>query len=46
MVEAAIADFGFVDILVNNAGIASRAQRVEKADPAKLERVGSATSFL
>ena len=39
MVEAAIADFGFVDILVNNAGIASRGQSVEKTDPAELERV-------
>ena len=27
MVDAAIADFGFVDILVNNAGIASRGQQ-------------------
>ncbi len=39
LVEAAVADFGFVDILVNNAGIASRGQSVEKTDPAELERV-------
>jgi len=39
MVEAALADFGFVDILVNNAGIASRGQSVAKTDPAELERV-------
>jgi len=39
MVDAIVADFGFVDILVNNAGIASRGQSVEKTDPAELERV-------
>jgi len=39
MVEAVLADFGFVDILVNNAGIASRGQSVAKTDPAELERV-------
>jgi NAD(P)-dependent dehydrogenase (short-subunit alcohol dehydrogenase family) len=39
MVEAIVADFGFVDLLVNNAGIASRGQNVEKTDPAELERV-------
>ena len=39
MVEAVVADFGFVDILVNNAGIASRGQTVAKTDPAELERV-------
>ena len=39
LVDAAVADFGFVDILVNNAGIASRGQSVEKTDPAELERV-------
>jgi 3-oxoacyl-[acyl-carrier protein] reductase len=39
MVDAAVADFGFVDILVNNAGIASRGNSVEKTDPAELERV-------
>jgi 3-oxoacyl-[acyl-carrier protein] reductase len=39
MVEAALADFGFVDILVNNAGIASRGHSVLDTDPAELERV-------
>jgi NAD(P)-dependent dehydrogenase (short-subunit alcohol dehydrogenase family) len=39
LVEATVADFGFVDVLVNNAGIASRGQSVEKTDPAELERV-------
>jgi NAD(P)-dependent dehydrogenase (short-subunit alcohol dehydrogenase family) len=39
MVEAVVADFGFVDILVNNAGIASRGNSVAKTDPAELERV-------
>jgi 3-oxoacyl-[acyl-carrier protein] reductase len=39
MVDAAVADFGFVDILVNNAGIASRGNSVEKTDSAELERV-------
>jgi 3-oxoacyl-[acyl-carrier protein] reductase len=39
MVDAVVADFGFVDILVNNGGIASRGQSVEKTDPAELERV-------
>ena len=39
MVEAVLADFGFVDILVNNAGIASRGQTVAKTDLAELERV-------
>jgi NAD(P)-dependent dehydrogenase (short-subunit alcohol dehydrogenase family) len=39
MVEAVLADFGFVDILVNNAGIASRGQSVADTDPAELERV-------
>ena len=39
LVDATLADFGFVDVLVNNAGIASRGQSVEKTDPAELERV-------
>jgi NAD(P)-dependent dehydrogenase (short-subunit alcohol dehydrogenase family) len=39
MVDAVVADFGFVDILVNNAGIASRGNTVEKTDPLELERV-------
>jgi len=39
IVDAAVADFGYIDILVNNAGIASRGNSVEKTDPAELERV-------
>jgi NAD(P)-dependent dehydrogenase (short-subunit alcohol dehydrogenase family) len=39
MVDAAIADFGFVDILVNNAGIASRGKSVMRTEPEELEHV-------
>ena len=39
MVDAVVAEFGYVDILVNNAGIASRGQSVADTDPAELERV-------
>jgi NAD(P)-dependent dehydrogenase (short-subunit alcohol dehydrogenase family) len=39
MVEAVLADFGFVDILVNNGAIASRGLSVADTDPAELERV-------
>ena len=39
MVEAVIAEFGYVDILVNNGGIASRGLSVADTDPAELERV-------
>ncbi|HRE03312.1 MAG TPA: SDR family oxidoreductase [Ilumatobacteraceae bacterium] len=39
MVEAIVADFGFVDILVCNAGIASRGQAVIDTDPGELQRV-------
>lgn len=39
LVEAAVADFGFVDILVNNAGIASRGRAVADTDPAEPERL-------
>jgi NAD(P)-dependent dehydrogenase (short-subunit alcohol dehydrogenase family) len=39
LVDAVVADFGFVDILVNNAGIASRGHSVTRTDPAELERV-------
>jgi 3-oxoacyl-[acyl-carrier protein] reductase len=39
MVEAVVADFGFVDILVNNGGIASRGNAVADTDPAELLRV-------
>ena len=39
MVEAVLADFGFVDILVNNGGIASRGNSVADTDPTELQRV-------
>jgi NAD(P)-dependent dehydrogenase (short-subunit alcohol dehydrogenase family) len=39
MVEAVLADFGFIDILVNNGGIASRGNAVADTDPAELVRV-------
>ena len=39
MVDAVLADFGFVDILVNNGGIASRGNAVADTDPAELGRV-------
>jgi NAD(P)-dependent dehydrogenase (short-subunit alcohol dehydrogenase family) len=39
MVEAVLADFGFVDILVNNGAIASRGNSVVDTDPAELVRV-------
>jgi 3-oxoacyl-[acyl-carrier protein] reductase len=39
MVEAVVADFGYVDLLVNNGGIASRGQAVADTDPAELARV-------
>jgi NAD(P)-dependent dehydrogenase (short-subunit alcohol dehydrogenase family) len=39
LVNAAVADFGYVDILVNNAGIASRGQSVADTDPAEVDRV-------
>jgi len=39
MVEAAVAEFGFVDILVNNAGIASRGRPVAGTDPDEVERL-------
>jgi NAD(P)-dependent dehydrogenase (short-subunit alcohol dehydrogenase family) len=39
MVEAVLAEFGYVDILINNAGVASRGQSVVDTDPAELERV-------
>ncbi len=45
MVEAAVADFGFVDILVNCAGIASRGQNVKNTDPAEMERVVRVHAF-
>jgi 3-oxoacyl-[acyl-carrier protein] reductase len=39
MVDAVVADFGFVDLLVNNAGVASRGRSVADTDPAEVERV-------
>jgi 3-oxoacyl-[acyl-carrier protein] reductase len=45
MVEAAVADFGYIDILVNNAGIASRGQSVADTDPAEMERVVRTHAF-
>jgi NAD(P)-dependent dehydrogenase (short-subunit alcohol dehydrogenase family) len=39
MVEAVVADFGFVDILVNNAGIASKGKSVLRTEPDELERL-------
>jgi NAD(P)-dependent dehydrogenase (short-subunit alcohol dehydrogenase family) len=45
MVEAVLADFGYVDILVNNAGIASRGQRTADTDPAELDRVWRTHAF-
>lgn len=39
MVEAVVADFGYVDLLVNNGGIASRGQSVADTDPGELQRV-------
>jgi 3-oxoacyl-[acyl-carrier protein] reductase len=39
MVDAVVADFGYVDILVNNAGIASRGKSVLRTEPEELEHV-------
>jgi 3-oxoacyl-[acyl-carrier protein] reductase len=39
MVDAVLADFGFVDILVNNGAIASRGLSVADTDPAEVTRV-------
>src|SRR5262245_9428708 len=39
MVDAVLADFGFIDILVCNAGIASRGLAVADTDPAEMVRV-------
>lgn len=39
MVDAVVADFGYVDILVNNAGVASRGRSVLRTDPEELESV-------
>ena len=39
MVDAIIADHGFVDILVNNAGIASKGRAVADTDAAEVEKL-------
>jgi NAD(P)-dependent dehydrogenase (short-subunit alcohol dehydrogenase family) len=39
MVDAVLADFGYVDVLVNNGGLASRGDAVADTDPAELARV-------
>ncbi len=39
MVDAVLADFGYVDTFVHSAGIASRGQSVVDTDPAEIERV-------
>ena len=39
MVEAVLADFGFVDALVNNAGVASRGRSVVDTDTEEVERL-------
>ena len=45
MVEAVIAEFGYVDLLVCNAGIASRGQAVADTDPAEMQRVVATHAF-
>jgi 3-oxoacyl-[acyl-carrier protein] reductase len=45
MVDAVIADFGYVDILVNNAGNASRGLTVADTDPAELDRTVRTHAF-
>ena len=45
MVDAVVADFGFVDILVCNAGIASRGRSVADTDPAEMARVVATHAF-
>jgi len=39
MVDAIVADFGFVDLLVCSAGIASRGNTVADTDPGEVQRV-------
>jgi NAD(P)-dependent dehydrogenase (short-subunit alcohol dehydrogenase family) len=39
MVDAVVADFGYVDLLVCNAGIASKGRAVADTDPAEVERL-------
>jgi len=45
MVDAVLADFGYVDTLVHSAGIASRGQSVVDTDPAEIERVWRTHAF-
>jgi 3-oxoacyl-[acyl-carrier protein] reductase len=45
MVEAVIAEFGYIDLLVCNAGIASRGQAVADTDPAEMQRVVATHAF-
>jgi len=45
MIDAVLADFGFVDILVNNAGIASRGNPVAATEPDEFERVWRTHTF-
>ena len=45
MVDAVLADFGYVDTFVHSAGIASRGQPVVDTDPAEIERVWRTHAF-
>ena len=45
MVDAVVADFGYVDLLVCNAGIASRGRSVADTDPDEMERVVRVHAF-
>ncbi len=45
MVDAVVADFGYVDLLVCNAGIASRGRAVADTDPDEIERVVRVHAF-
>jgi len=45
MVDAVLADFGWIDILVCNAGIASRGRAVADTDPAEMIRVVTTHAF-
>lgn len=45
MVDAVVADFGFVDILVHSAGIASRGHSVARTDPEEVERLWRVHAF-
>lgn len=45
MVDAVLAEFGFVDILVHSAGIASRGRSVAETDPGEPPRVMSTHAF-